>query len=44
VGDWEWIPLVGARKAKCKVKALLLDDGGKAMGSDVSDKLFTIDL
>jgi hypothetical protein len=42
-GSYNWtVPSVTTKKTKCKVKIVLKDARGVAVGSDVSDKVFTI--
>lgn len=41
-GNYEWTPIVKTKKNNCKVKVVLEDASRKAVGSDVSDKVFTI--
>jgi hypothetical protein len=42
-GSYDWIvPTVTSAKTKCKVKLVLKDASGKTLGSDISDKVFTI--
>ena len=36
------LPKVTTNKTKCKVKVVLKDGNGKTVGSDVSDRVFTI--
>ena len=42
-GNFLWtVPKVAKEKTKCRVKIVLKSASGKALGSDVSDDVFTI--
>ena len=42
-GTYPWeVPALPSTKAKCKVKVVLKDGGGKTVGVDISDNVFTI--
>jgi hypothetical protein len=42
-GTYEWtVPTVGEKKTQCRIKVVLRDSNGGAVGSDVSDGYFTI--
>ena len=44
-GTYPWtVPPVKHERKKCKVKVILQDSRGKALGSDVSDRCFTMNL
>jgi hypothetical protein len=43
LGGYNWtVPSVPSTKTKCKVKVILKDASGVAVGGDISDKVFTI--
>ena len=42
-GSYNWkVPAVAGIKKRCRVKVVLLDSLGSIIGSDMSDKVFTI--
>ena len=42
-GRYDWkVPAVASLKKRCKIKVVLLDSLGSIIGSDMSDKVFTI--
>jgi hypothetical protein len=41
-GNYDWTPMVANKKINCKVKVVLKDVSGNAVGRDVSDSYFTI--